>query len=115
MKITTFAPHLAGRMLPAMFAYLSIGIKERFPGDPYAHQEPWAAFFWMHTTACMQHEHVYGRGWGLERSWTIPAALREPRQAESAPAPAPKPEKRVLYTLPKSAAVQCEMFAGVHA
>lgn len=71
MKITAFAPHLAGRMLPAMFDYLGIGRKERFPGDPYAHQAPWSAWFWMHTTECGEPNHV-----GSSRSWTIPAALR---------------------------------------
>lgn len=119
MKITAFAPHLAGRMLPAMFEYLGIGTKERFPGDPYAHQEPWAAFFWMHTSACQKHEHVYGKGFGLYRGWTILAALRESRQAEPAAtptrAPAPKTAKRAeLYSLPKRAAdrPQHELFTA---
>lgn len=71
MKITTFAPHLAGRMMPAMFDYLGIGKVERFPGDPYAHQQPWAAFFWMHTTECGSPNHI-----GSSRAWTIPLALR---------------------------------------
>jgi hypothetical protein len=71
VKITTFAPHLAGRMLPAMFDYLGIGKVERFPGDPYAHQQPWAAFFWMHTTECGTPNHI-----GSSKAWTIPLALR---------------------------------------
>lgn len=58
MKIAAFAPHLAGRMLPEIFSYLGIGAKERFPGDPAAHQEPWAAWFWMHTTACGSPNHI---------------------------------------------------------
>lgn len=71
MKITSFAPHLAGRMLPAMFDYLGIGRKERFPGDPYAQQALWAAWFWMHTTECGEPNHI-----GSSKSWTIPLALR---------------------------------------
>jgi hypothetical protein len=72
MKISTFAPHLAGRMLPAMFDYLGIGKVERFPGDPYAHQEPWAAWFWMHTTECGSPNHI-----GSSKGWTIAPALRD--------------------------------------
>jgi hypothetical protein len=71
MKVAAFAPHLAGRMLPAMFDYLGIGKVERFPGDPAAHQEPWSAWFWMHTTECGEPNHV-----GSSMSWTIPLALR---------------------------------------
>jgi hypothetical protein len=71
VKLSTFAPHLAGRMLPAMFDYLGIGKVERFPGDPYAHQTPWAAWFWMHTTECGSPNHV-----GSSKSWTIPLPLR---------------------------------------
>lgn len=76
MKLSTFAPHLAGRMLPGMFDYLGIGKVERFPGDPYAHQQPWAAWFWMHATGCEA---------GLYRAKPIPLGLRiagEPPQAE---------------------------------
>jgi len=72
MKLSTFAPHLAGRMLPALFDYLGIGKKERFPGDPYAHQKPWAVWFWMHTTECGSPNHV-----GSSKAWTIAPALRD--------------------------------------
>lgn len=83
MKIIAFAPHLAGRMLPGIFDYLGIGKVERFPGDPWAHQEPWAAWFWLHSTECANDER--GCLHGLYRSKTIPIALRlagEPPQAE---------------------------------
>jgi hypothetical protein len=72
LRVKDIAPHLAGRMLPAMFDYLGIGKVERFQGDPYAHQEPWAAWFWMHTTECGEPNHV-----GSSKSWTIPFALRD--------------------------------------
>lgn len=72
MKITAFAPHLAGKMLPAMFDYLGIGKVERFPGDPYARQAPWAAWFWMHTAECGTPDHI-----GSSRSKSIPVALRD--------------------------------------
>ena len=83
MKIAAFAPHLAGRMLPALFSDAPELRKPRFPGDPYAHQEPWAAWFWLHSTACAEDEH--GCRHGLYRSKTIPIGLRiagEPPQAE---------------------------------
>lgn len=80
MRVKDIAPHLAGRMLPGMFEYLGIGKVERFPGDPYAHQEPWAAWFWMHTTACTKDER--GCLHGLYRSWSIPRALRAPNTTE---------------------------------
>lgn len=72
MRVKDFAPHLAGRMLPGMFDYLGIGKAERFPGDPWAHQQPWAAWFWMHTTECGSPNHI-----GSYRAWTIPRALRD--------------------------------------
>ncbi len=76
MKISTFAPHLAGRMLPALFSAAPELRKPRFPGDPWAGQPHWAAWFWMHATGCEA---------GLYRSKAIPIALRlcgEPAQAE---------------------------------
>lgn len=102
MKISTFAPHLAGRMLPAMFDYLGIGKVERFPGDPCAHQEPWAAWFWMHTTECGSPNHI-----GSSRAWTIPSALREPRGA-TAPVPTPSPPAPVRVG-------QIDLFQGITA
>jgi hypothetical protein len=75
LRLKDIAPHLAGRMLPGLFTYLGIGKVERFPGDPFAQQEPWAAWFWMHTTGCEG---------GLYRAKPIPLHLRiagEPAQA----------------------------------
>ncbi len=53
MKIATFAPHLAGRMLPGLFTCdLKIGQRERFPGDPWPHFPPSPSQHWMHSTGC---------------------------------------------------------------
>lgn len=53
MKITAFAPHLAGRMLPGLFSCMPFAKKPRFPGDPwptmFGHSPTW---FWMHSTDC---------------------------------------------------------------
>jgi hypothetical protein len=75
MKVASFAPHLSGRMLPALFSAAPGQRKPRFPGDPWAAQPHWAAFHWMHTTACTKDER--GCLHGLCRSWTIPCALRD--------------------------------------
>lgn len=47
-----FAPHLASRMLPAMFTYLGVGKKERFPGDPWPLLNSPPAWYWMHAGGC---------------------------------------------------------------
>jgi hypothetical protein len=88
MRVNAFAPHLAGLMLPGMFDYLGIGKVERFPGDPYAHQEPWAAWFWMHTTECGSPNHV-----GSYKAWTIPRALRDQNTTERHPQQVLKAER----------------------
>lgn len=94
-----FAPHLAGRMLPGMFSYLGIATKERFPGDPAVHHQPWAAWFWMHTTECGSPNHVGSssdRQMGAYRfvpadRWTWPEAdwisMPTPRHADQTPSP----------------------------
>jgi hypothetical protein len=102
VRVKDFAPHLAGRMLPGMFDYLGIGKVERFPGDPYAHQEPWAAWFWMHTTECGSPNHIGSwsdRQMGAYRfipteRWSLPEA-----DFVSVPAPhraKPTPPKAVV-------------------
>ena len=106
MKITTFAPHLAGRMLPALFDYLGIGKVERFPGDPYVHQKPWAAWFWMHTTQCGEPNHV-----GSSKSWTIPRALRcEETHATTSPGVGPMGAGQLADASPFGG--QVDLFAG---
>lgn len=76
MKIARFAPHLAGRMLPALFSDAPEFRRQRFAGDPWANQPHWAAWHWMHATGCEA---------GLCRSAPIAIGLRicgEPAQAE---------------------------------
>lgn len=52
MKLATFAPHLAGRMLPPMISAL-LPEPPRFPGDPRAEEPaPTHACYWMHATGC---------------------------------------------------------------
>lgn len=83
MKLSTFAPHLAGRMLPALFSAAPEFKKPRFSGDPWANQPHWAAWYWMHSTECVKDER--GCLNGLCKSKTIPIGLRiagEPAQAE---------------------------------
>ena len=72
MKIATFAPHLAGRMLPGLFSQF-VGKRERFPGDPWPYMQVLPSWFWMHTTACTRDER--GCLYGLCRSWSIARAL----------------------------------------
>lgn len=75
LRIKDFAPHLAGRMLPALFSQAPGLRKPRFPGDPWAAQPHWAAWYWMHATGCEN---------GLYRAKPIPLHLRiagEPTQA----------------------------------
>lgn len=58
MKITAFAPHLAGRMLPGFFSTMPDFKKPRFPGDPwplFPHVPRWT---WMCTTECGLPNHV---------------------------------------------------------
>lgn len=83
MNISSFAPHLTGRMLPALFSAAPEFRKPRFPGDPWAVQPHWAAWHWMHSTECTQDER--GCLHGLCKSKSIPIALRicgEPAQAD---------------------------------
>ncbi len=87
MKLTTFAPHLAGRMLPALFSAAPDFRKPRFPGDPWAAQPHSAQWHWMHSTECVNDDR--GCRHGLCLSKTIPLGLRfagEPPQAELFPA-----------------------------
>ena len=51
MKITDFAPHLAGRMLPPMLTCI-MPRRPRFANDPWASQAPTSMFYWMHATGC---------------------------------------------------------------
>jgi hypothetical protein len=51
MKITAFAPHLAGRMLPPILSAL-MPHPARFKGDPRAEQAPTSSFYWMHAAGC---------------------------------------------------------------
>lgn len=70
MNLTTFAPHLAGRMLPALFSAAPEFKAPRFAGDPWANEPHWAAWHWMHTTACGSPNHV-----GACTSKSIPIGL----------------------------------------
>lgn len=75
LRIKDIAPHLAGRMLPALFSEAPGQRKPRFQGDPWAEQPHWAAWYWMHATGCQS---------GLYRAKPIPLHLRiagEPAQA----------------------------------
>jgi hypothetical protein len=75
VKIATFAPHLAGRMLPGLFSCdLKIGQRERFPGDPWPHFPPSPQLHWMHSSECTGHER--GCTNGLCRSKPLPTAFR---------------------------------------
>lgn len=52
MKLAEIAPHMVGRMLPALFSCLPFAKTERFAGDPWAacpHSPMWV---WMHSTGC---------------------------------------------------------------
>jgi hypothetical protein len=83
MKITSFAPHLAGRMLPGLFSPMPFAKKPRFEGDPwptFPHSPSW---HWMHTTECGSPNHIGSaksmpvdrQPWPAEIEWlTIPAA-----------------------------------------
>jgi hypothetical protein len=71
LRIKDIAPHLAGRMLPALFSAAPEFKKPRFPGDPWAVQPHWAAWHWMHTTECGEPNHI-----GSSKSWTISIGLR---------------------------------------
>jgi hypothetical protein len=82
VRVTAFAPHLAGRMLPGLFSCdLKIGQRERFPGDPWPHFPPSPQLHWMHTTACTKDEH--GCLHGLCRSKRMPRGFR----ADQTPSP----------------------------
>ncbi len=81
MKIITFAPHLAGRMLPGLFSCdLKIGQRERFPDDPWPHFAPSPQIHWMHSSECVANEH--GCAFGLCRSMRLPAGLRDIKHPE---------------------------------
>jgi hypothetical protein len=132
MKIATFAPHLAGRMLPGIFDYLGIGKVERFPGDPAAHREPWAAWFWMHTTECGSPNHIGSwsdRQMGAYRfvpahRWTLPEAdwismQAPPRDHLTSPKPVVGDDRPGVGPMgarqPADAGPQGELFAEVAA
>jgi hypothetical protein len=67
-----WAPQMAGRMAPGLFTY-RVGRLPRFAGDPWPHQIAPPMWFWMHSTAC--HEHEQGCASALFWSWAIEPAL----------------------------------------
>jgi hypothetical protein len=91
VKITAFAPHLAGRMLPGIFTYLGVGKVARFPGDPWPHLNSAPAWYWMHATGCsaglFRSLPVARQPWPVDIEWfEIPAT----------PAPMPAPQSELF-------------------
>jgi hypothetical protein len=93
MKIATFAPHLAGRMLPGIFSQF-VGKQERFPGDPWPYMHVLPSWYWMHTTGCTRDER--GCLYGLYRGRRIPFALLAPESAAFNPPRRPAPPLPVV-------------------
>lgn len=93
MKITAFAPHLTGRMLPGLFSCdLKIGQRERFPGDPWPHFPASPTWHWMHTTECGSPDRVgssSARPMRSERAEVEPdwITMPAPGRADQTPSP----------------------------
>jgi hypothetical protein len=68
-----WAPLLHGRMAPGLFTS-RVDRRPRFPGDPWPSQIAPPIWYWMHSTACREHER--GSTHGLYRAWAIAPALR---------------------------------------
>lgn len=58
MKITAFAPHLSGRVLPELFSCMPFAKKPRFADDPWATVPHSPTWHWMHTTECGSPNHI---------------------------------------------------------
>lgn len=99
MKLATIAPHLVGRMLPALFSCMPFAKRPRFDGDPWPTFPHHPMAIWMHTTTCGSPNHIGSSTSRRVRAWT---PLDDSRQVLKAEAARPDATDRepVLYRSP---------------